>query len=518
MPVFFLPGPHMARRQKKGGGGMRPLKRIIHFRLPEKAVFWLVLAAVVLMLVPMLLVARYNVPCADDYHFGAPTHAAWQATHSLAAVVKAAGEKVAERYANWQGTYSAMFLMALQPAVFGNGFYALVPFLTLGMLAAGTCFFCLSLFAKLLGASRWQALVLALVWLGIDTQLLPSAVQGFYWYNGAIFYTFFFGVQLFYFGLVARCLAAQHAPRGRSAACVAGLCVLGLFLSGGNLVTAFGTLLILACVLCLLALCKNRRWRVLVLPFLCLAAGFAINVCAPGNRVRQAAEGGTPLFAPLAVWRAIQEAAVQFWKPRTVLVVLALVFLAPVLWNAAAAARIRFRWPLFFLVLTLGLYAAQFCPTWYALKQAGPARLLDIIFYSAFFWMAVNLFYFLGWLQRRLWAENGAVPQARYSLGFVAAVAAALALGCFVLRDTLNFSSVQALNAVRTGQAQQYHAEFEARVEILEDTAQPDAVLQPYSVHPRVLYFDDATPDAANWRNEAMADYYGKHSVIVLPR
>ena len=31
-------------------------------------------------------------------------------------------EKVAERYANWQGTYSAMFLMALQPAVFGNGF------------------------------------------------------------------------------------------------------------------------------------------------------------------------------------------------------------------------------------------------------------------------------------------------------------------------------------------------------------------------------------------------------------
>ena len=68
-------------------------------------------------------------------------------------------EKVAERYANWQGTYSAMFLMALQPAVFGNGFYALVPFLTLGALAAGTCFFCLSLFTKAAwrqaGGRRW---------------------------------------------------------------------------------------------------------------------------------------------------------------------------------------------------------------------------------------------------------------------------------------------------------------------------------------------------------------------------
>ena len=86
------------------------------------------------------------------------------------------------------------------------------------------------------------------------------------------------------------------------------------------------------------------------------------------------------------------------------------------------------------------------------------------------------------------------------------------------MRDTLNFTSIQAWNALRTGQARQYHAEFEARVEILEDAARPDAVLQPYSVRPRVLFFDDATPDADNWRNEALRDYYGKNSVIVLPQ
>ena len=495
---------------------MRALKRAAKLQLPEKAVALLVVAAVALMLVPMLVVARYNVPCADDYHYGASTYHTWQATHSLAAVLRAAGEKVAERYVNWQGTYSAIFLMALQPAVFGNGFYALVPFLTLGMLAAGTCFFCLSLFTKLLGASRWQALVLALVWLGIDTQLLPSAVQGFYWYNGAIFYTFFFGVQLFYFGLLARYLAMGHASRRRSAAFLTGLCALGLFLGGGNLVTAFGTLLVLVCVLCLLAIMKSRQWRALLLPLAFLLAGFLVNVCAPGNSVRQQSMGD-PLPAPLAVLRAVQEAVLQFDKNLTLPILLALVFLLPVLWNAAANAHLSFRWPLLFFVFTFGLYAAQFCPTWYALKQAGPARLLDIIFYSAFFWMAVNLFYFLGWLQRRLWAENGAVPQGRYTIGFVAVTAALLAVSCFAMRDMLNFTSIQALNALRTGQAQQYHAEFEARVEILEDTARPDAVLQPYSVRPRVLFFDDATPYADNWRNEALRDYYGKRSVVVLP-
>ena len=207
----------------------------------------------------------------------------------------------------------------------------------------------------------------------------------------------------------------------------------------------------------------------------------------------------------------------QLDKNLTLPILLALVFLLPVLWNAAAAARLTFRWPLLFFVLTFGLYAAQFCPTWYALKQAGPDRLLDIIFYSAFFWMAANLFYFLGWLQRRLWAEGGAVPQGRCTLGFAAVTAALLAVSCFAMRDTLNFTSIQAWNALRTGQARQYHAEFEARVEILEDAARPDAVLQPYSVRPRVLFFDDATPNADNWRNEALRDYYGKNSVIVLP-
>ncbi len=145
-------------------------------------------------------------------------------------------------------------------------------------------------------------------------------------------------------------------------------------------------------------------------------------------------------------------------------------FLAPVLWNAAANAHFRSVGRCLFFVFTFGLYAAQFCPTWYALKQAGPDRLLDIIFYSAFFWMAVNLFYFLGWLQRRLWAENGAVPQGRYTIGFVAVTAALLAVSCFAMRDMLNFTSIQALNALRTGQAQQYHSEFCARVEVLEDT------------------------------------------------
>ena len=64
---------------------MRALKRAAKLQLPEKAVALLVVAAVALMLVPMLVVARYNVPCADDYHYGASTyHTCGMAGYALA--------------------------------------------------------------------------------------------------------------------------------------------------------------------------------------------------------------------------------------------------------------------------------------------------------------------------------------------------------------------------------------------------------------------------------------------------
>lgn len=86
----------------------------------------------VLQIIPILYLGRFNHPTSDDFKYGAYSHTAWQETGSLAEVLEAAVKGVAEDYRTWQGSYSALFLMRLEPTVFGEAYYGLVPWIMLG--------------------------------------------------------------------------------------------------------------------------------------------------------------------------------------------------------------------------------------------------------------------------------------------------------------------------------------------------------------------------------------------------
>lgn len=85
----------------------------------------LAICILILSIIPIVAIGPYLHQFADDYVFGAPVYKAWTATHSLGACIQAAWDESMHIYQTWQGTYSACFLMALQPGIFGK--YWLVP-------------------------------------------------------------------------------------------------------------------------------------------------------------------------------------------------------------------------------------------------------------------------------------------------------------------------------------------------------------------------------------------------------
>ena len=94
----------------------------------------IVLAA---LLVPMLAIAKYDVPINDDYSYGQNTARVWNSTHDLAQVLKTALQMVRFVYENWQGSYSAVFLMSLQPGIFGIHAYFWTFVIMTGFLLLG---------------------------------------------------------------------------------------------------------------------------------------------------------------------------------------------------------------------------------------------------------------------------------------------------------------------------------------------------------------------------------------------
>lgn len=79
---------------------------------------YIFLAILLLSLIPLIWLGRYNYPTGDDYYYGAETHLVWQQTGSIIQTLDAACAGVADSYQIWQGTYSALFLMYLAPNVF----------------------------------------------------------------------------------------------------------------------------------------------------------------------------------------------------------------------------------------------------------------------------------------------------------------------------------------------------------------------------------------------------------------
>lgn len=482
-------------------------------RCSERTLCILVLCGVMVTLIPVLWIGFYDIPSADDYSYGAAVHQAWQDTGSMLAVLCAAFQSIRGWYQGWQGTFSAIFLMCLQPAAFGAGVYRIVPFMMLGSLAAGELFFSWAMFRKTFGATRPQFLLVAAVWFVMSVQFAPSAVEAFYWYNGAVYYTGFFSISLFYVGLMLLCLWTQQASRRR--VYVGLLCVLGIVLGGGNYVTALLSLLVTGLMVAVLAVKRNRHWKAFVLPLILLAGAFALSVAAPGNQVRQAGLESTE--AVYAIQQSLIAAVNSVGDRLDVLHLLTFAFLGIVLWRITEHTAFTFPLPMLVGIVSYGLYAAQFCPTIYAMNNTGPGRLQNIIYDMFLLLMVFNLFYILGWIRShyRIVPKQKPAETRGYPAAMLAALGMTALLCCAYVPRSTPITGTRALQALRSGAAVQYYREYQERCEILEDETQTEVVLHVYTQRPYVLFFSDATEDPENWTNRAMSNFYGKSQIIV---
>ena len=474
-----------------------------HTALSYRLLCVLVLAALLLSLAPLLLLGRFALPCADDFSYGAAAHAAYLADGSLPSVLRAALRQVRETYFGWQGTFSAIFLMSLQPAVFGLSCYALTPVLMLLSLLAGTFCLCLALLSGTFGLPRSLSCCAAGLCSLLCIQLMPSPVQGLYWYNGAIYYTFFHGLALLAFALGLRLLQRGGVWRQLL------LCLLALLLGGTNYVTALCCSIVAVSALILLALLRNRARRRLLLPTLILLAAFAVNTLAPGNAVRQASVSHTPQ-ALRAILDSFAVAGVYALRWLKLPLVGTMLLLGVLLWPALGCCGFSFRLPGLVTLYSVCLFAAMFCPGLYALGEVGDQRLLNIIYYSYVLLLGLNLCCWLGWLRTR---RKPVGARCRVGLLPLLLSGAVCLLCCALYLRAGGYTSLMALGAMRSGEARAFHDAGAARYAVLEDATIRQAELAPYPCRPYVLFFDDITADPQDWRNLVTADYFDKDSV-----
>lgn len=384
----------------------RAARRVLGRAALERVLAVVLVALLVAALVPMVAISAFDHSYADDWHYAVDVHLALEAGGGLIGALQAALAEVANTFMSWQGTYSAIFLMALEPGVWGESFYGLGAVAIMGTLVASTLYVSHILVCEVLGASRSVWLATAAAVLLLQTQLLPSPVEGFWWYNSAVYYTFYHALLLVMAALVIRILLGRTRRGALSrlgmVARAAVLALLAFVVAGGNFVTALVGVLALAGATVAGVLHRRRRGLALVPALLVFVGGFAASMAAPGNAVRQATQFPTDALGPVATIAKSVLAGGEYlvlWTNGLLVLMLALVL--PLLARAAVRSRWSFRLPGLVLAGALVLFMASFTPTFYSMGSVGPGRVQNIR-YDLFVLLVFGCAnYLAGWCARR---------------------------------------------------------------------------------------------------------------------
>lgn len=482
-----------------------------------KIVTGVAIAVLIVSIIPVFWIGQYLHPFSDDYVFGAEAYKIWNATHSISACIQGAWNVAVNMYHIWQGTYSACFLMALQPGAFGA--YWIVPILLASSLIMSTYALLYLIMRKLLHTTRTEFLLVSSVFSLINLQFVYSAYDAFYWYNGAMYYTLYFSMSL----CLASLLIAYHLS-GKIRKCFVGslAVLLTIFIAGGNFVSGFGTAAILFIAIAITYLEQKKLPRFLTCILLVYLAAFSFSILAPGNAFRELAveESHPNIIAAIGITLS---KSIGFIGDRFIsLMSLTFVTLIPIVNRLARKSQFKFSHPWLCLIITLGIYCSFFFPHCYAMGYEGPNRVKNIYAYALFWFILTNMFYLSGAMARKAEAQaplSSAIYQFidavrnKYNKTFQYSYIYAIIIYALVVVVKPSTSN-RTLSLLVKGKIQASDKEMKEREEILSSYSNAVVELKPLITKlPSDTHYD-ALPDPGYWVNQAIALYYGKQEVF----
>lgn len=479
----------------------------------EQIYMWGLIGIAFVSMLPLLVLSFYNHPSADDYMYAVDTYHVWNETHSIWQLLKQAVVTSADFYQNWQGLYTSAFVLALQPAIFGEGYYALTGFLMLAIIYGGNICFTYYVLHKRLQCTRLESVACGAVLSFVMVQWMPSVVQGLYWYNGTMNYVLFFAMlEMLVCALIQIQMEQDRVRNIRNAAFSV---VLGVLLAGGNHITAFMGILTAVAIFAVSILSKEHgRMLRSGIALVAIVGGFLFNVSSPGTKIRQSNFSDTP-GAVSTIISAIKTGTKLIDSWMGLAVIIAFILFLPVVLDMGKRIveqkNFNFRYPLLVLICSIGWCCAMLCPPIYAMGTTGDLRIVNLIYFSFVLLLFVDGFYLCGWYVARQIKQGNQIARVQFSMTWCLSVVVLL-LGVFIGCGE-KMSSYQALISIRSGEAAQYSMEADARYEILSNSKGGDVELQSFSVYPYLLFFDDITEDVSDWKNEYMSDYFGLSSV-----
>lgn len=474
---------------------MRIIRAVKNVRYESLLILWCFVLAL-----PVLIMAFYSRPCADDYAYSFMTYKALKSGGGLPQLIKAGIDTDIFYYNNWQGLYASALIMAFTPSIFGERLYFLCTYMIivemfLCILLTIRCFEVVARY-RLPRLRRWAFSCL------VTTSMIlcmPSATEGLFWYNGAVNYIPFVMLCI---ANVSCVLSLYYREKSKKRILLLAAATINSFvISGGNHSSSFANILMLAFI-CTLFI-RKKKWFAAA-PLASAVAGFLVMYTAPGTAVRQSCFVRSGVFDTVRTVGLHVPDLLLIWRDLDYVVIMVLCL--PVLYEMTEKlGKIRLSHVFAAFALEFVVICGMQSAPYYAGAGFGAGRLVNVL------WIM-----FLAFSLLELALATAYIRQFCYACEPHRVIrVAALILGGLILFWNPGFRGYatgrECMKELVKGQAREFADETDVRIKAYVSAAAGDSVfVKPLSERARssVLCFAELSEDPSAYPNDTITIYY----------
>ena len=482
-----------------------------------KKITWVALIGFILMLLPIFYLSFINRATGDDYANSLYTRAAWISTYSIVEVLKASWKMIKQLYQGWQGTWFTIFLFTLQPEVFWQKGYALVAFFMLFIWFGSSILLMKEILQKKMSFDKWSVRLIIILYLITAISFIPRTQPAIFWYTGAMHYTLPSSMcQMVVYWLLK--YSKEYKVRY-----FVGITIFMTCLGGANYQAAlFALIAAVYFVIADFVLKNNKKTFLLLIPILLETIGLVISIKAPGNKVRGGTEFG------FSVGKAIGtigmsfvggvKDAISYLQESTMIYVLLLMIFFVVLHAVRERKNaVTIKYSFILLLAVFCLYSAMQTPAIFAAVEVsgGVYNTNFLVFLMFMMTVIVIVAEKVGlWLEKKhskMWKKH-------YSKMVVPGFVICMFMLLICRSDIKETTTWQCYDYIASGQAADYKAQMDQFIELLSDDSVRDVVLPAINDQQGPLQHMPVTSDSSAWTNTTVSNYFGKKSVVAIPR
>ncbi|WP_026503626.1 hypothetical protein [Butyrivibrio sp. NC3005] len=480
----------------------------------------LITIVTVISILPIAYCSFHNYATGDDFVYGAVAKQAMRDGAGFVGIMQAIFKDMVFEYNHFQGTWSSGFLFRIVPVIVSEHFYRITTWIALVMLLGCSFIFIKNVFVKRFGLS-FSAFVVIFDLLSIGLlQWAPYPRAAYFWYTGMIHYVFPFGIVLL---CITACLNFLETGHRKF---YIGLLIGMTYLGGAGYPEVVISLVSIFFITAWMLIIEKKRVKnvyLLALPIVIELIGFGISAAAPGNKVRGGEDFGFgPMRAIMAVVNSFKEGIVSNAKYFCdnkllwVLVLATFVIVARTADNRAKNSRI-FEHPVLILIMFYCLVSSVYAPQMYAgdVRSGYSGGVFDSYYYTFAIALILLTVYFAFYLKYKTSFFGFFNKKTLKVTVFAVSGLLFLLLSKKMVKTSLDYTCYQ---FVSSGQLEDFETQMKERLAILENEEIKDAVVPEMNDQQGPFMHFALMRDQDSYTNYATERFYGKNSVIAVPR